>query len=339
MKIFDYIKAADVDAAIQQGESADANAPANFRFIAGGTTLVDLMKLQVEAPTKLVDITNIGMDKIETLSNGSLKIGALVRNSDLANHPLVKSHYSVLSEAILLGASAQLRNKATTGGNLLQRTRCVYFRDEAYPCNKRVPGSGCPAIEGHHRNMAILGTSDSCIANNPSDMNVALMALEAKIELRKGSETRTVPISEFYKLPGTTPHIESIIAPGELITNALVEAVPNGSHTSYLKLRDRASYEFALASSAIICKMSGDSGNSGGKIDYLRVAMGGIGAIPWRAKVVEEMLQGKRADQTLFEKAADALLKDARPHKENAFKVELAKRCLVASLTTATSAK
>lgn len=333
MKIFDYVKAKDFDSALQQGESADANSPAEFRFIAGGTTLVDLMKLQVEAPSKLVDITNIGMDKIETLSNGGLKIGALVRNSDLANHPLVKSHYSVLSEAILLGASAQLRNKATTGGNLLQRTRCIYFRDEAYPCNKRVPGSGCPAIEGHHRNMAILGTSDSCIANNPSDMNVALMALGAKIEMHKGSETRTVPISEFYKLPGNDPHIETVIAPGELITGVIVDAPPNGAYSSYLKLRDRASYEFALASAAIICKMSGE------KIDYLRVAMGGIGAIPWRAKVVEEMLEGKHADAGLFAKAADALLKDARPHKENAFKVELAKRCLVASLTTATTAK
>lgn len=330
MKTFDYIKAADFDAALSQGDSADNNTPADFRFIAGGTTLIDLMKLQVEAPSKLVDITNVGLDKIETLSGGGLKIGALVRNSDLANHPLVKSHYAVLSEAILSGASTQLRNKATTGGNLLQRTRCIYFRDEAYPCNKRVPGSGCPAIEGHHRNMAILGISESCIANNPSDMNVALMALDAKIEMRKGSETRTVPIAEFYKLPGNDPHIETVIAPGELITSVTVNPLPDGAHSSYLKLRDRASYEFALASAAIIAKMSGD------KIDFLRVAMGGIGAIPWRAKVVEDMVQGKRADQELFARAADALLKDARPHKENAFKVELAKRCLVHSLTTAT---
>jgi xanthine dehydrogenase YagS FAD-binding subunit len=331
VKVFEYVKADDLDSVLQQATKASDKTPAETRFIAGGTTLVDLMKLNVEAPSKLIDITHLGLDKIETTPNGGLRIGALVRNADLANHPFVKSHYAVLSEAILQGASAQLRNRATTGGNLLQRTRCSYFRDEAYACNKRVPGSGCPAIEGHHRNMAILGTSESCIANNASDMNVAMMALDAFIEVHNGNNSRTIPITEFYKLPGNTPHIETVLAPGDLITQVHIEPPPAGAHSTYLKLRDRASYEFALASAAVICQMNGD------KIAYLRVAMGGIGSVPWRANVVEKMLQGTRADHKQFEAAADALLKDAKPLKENAFKVELAKRCLVHSLTVSTS--
>lgn len=331
MKVFDYKKAADLNAVLRQASSLNESDSTELRFIAGGTTLVDLMKLNVETPSKLLDITGVDLSKIETTGDGGLKIGALVRNSDLANHPVVRSHYSVLSEAILSGASTQLRNRATTGGNLLQRTRCSYFRDVDFACNKRVPGSGCPAIEGHHRNMAILGTSDSCIANNPSDMNVAMMALDARIEIRSDKGTRTVPITEFYTLPGSTPHIETVVAPGELITHVHVNPLPNGANSMYLKLRDRASYEFAIASAAVIAQMSGN------KISYLRVAMGGIGSIPWRANVVEKMLEGRRADKKEFEAAADALLKDARPLKENAFKVELAKRCLVHSLSVSTS--
>ncbi len=331
MKIFDYIKAADLDSVLQQASTADGKSPAEFRFIAGGTTLVDLMKLNVEAPSKLLDISGLALTKIETTSSGGLKIGALVRNSDLANHPFVRSHYAVLSEAILSGASPQLRNRATTGGNLLQRTRCIYFRDEAFACNKRVPGSGCPAIEGHHRNLAILGTSKSCVANNPSDMNVALMALDARIEVRSQQRSRVIPITEFYRLPGDTPHLETVLAPDELITHVHIEPIPAGARSMYLKLRDRASYEFALASAAVITQMNGD------KISHLRVAMGGIGAIPWRADSVEKTLQGRRADKREFEAAADALLKDAQPLKENAFKVELAKRCLVHSLSVSTS--
>ena len=333
MKIFDYSKAADLDSALQQAPNGDDKAAAEFRFIAGGTTLVDLMKLNVEVPSKLMDITGLAFSKVETTSNGGLKIGALVRNSDLANHPFVRSHYEVLSEAILAGASAQLRNRATTGGNLLQRTRCAYFRDEAFACNKRVPGSGCPAIDGHHRNLAILGTSKSCIANNPSDMNVAMMALDARIEVRSNKGSRTIPITEFYRLPGDTPHLETVLAPGELITHVHVDPLPAGAKTMYLKLRDRASYEFALASAAVITQMSGD------KISYLRVAMGGVGAIPWRAVSVEKMLQGRRADKKAFEAAADELLKEATPLKDNAFKVELAKRCLVHSLSVSTSVR
>ncbi|HEY9773389.1 MAG TPA: xanthine dehydrogenase family protein subunit M [Planktothrix sp.] len=331
MKTFDYVKESDLDAVLRQASNAGENTPAEFRFIAGGTTLVDLMKLNVEAPSRLLDITSLSLDKIETTANGGLKIGALVRNSDLANHPFVQTHYAALSEAILAGASPQLRNRATTGGNLLQRTRCMYFRDEAYACNKRVPGSGCPAIEGHHRNLAILGTSDHCVANNPSDMNVAMMAMDARIEIHSGKGSRMVPITEFYRLPGDMPHLETVIQPGELITHVHLDALPLGASSMYLKLRDRASYEFALASAAVITQMNGE------RISYLRVAMGGIGAIPWRAGVVEKMLQGERADKGRFEAAADALLKDARPLKENAFKVELAKRCLVHSLIVSTS--
>ncbi len=331
MKVFDYKKAADLDAALRQTSSLSDKDTAEFRFIAGGTTLVDLMKLNVETPSKLLDITGVDLSKIETTGNGGLKIGALVRNTELANNPYVRSHYAVLSEAILSGASTQLRNRATTGGNLLQRTRCSYFRDVDFACNKRVPGSGCPAVEGHHRNMAILGTSDSCIATNPSDMNVAMMALDARIEIRSEKGTRTVPITEFYRLPGDTPHIETVIAPGELITHVHIDPLPADAHSMYLKLRDRASYEFAIASAAVIVQMSGN------KIAYLRVAMGGIGTIPWRASNVEKMLEGRRADKKEFEAAADALLKEARPLKENAFKVELAKRCLVHSLSVSTS--
>jgi xanthine dehydrogenase YagS FAD-binding subunit len=330
MEIFDYVKPADVNAAVKSASSTALLSNGDFRFIAGGTTLVDLMKLGVEVPAKLMDVTGLPLDKIETTSNGGLKIGAMVRNSDLANHPYVKTQYAVLSEAILNGASPQLRNRATTGGNLLQRTRCLYFRDKAFDCNKRNPGSGCPAIEGDHRNLAILGTSEHCIATNPSDMNVALMALDSKIEIHSAKSSRIVPISEFYRLPGDTPHVETVLEPGELITHVHIDALPLGSHSMYLKLRDRASYEFALASAAIVVQMNGT------RINFLRVAMGGIGTKPWRAEEVEAMLQGRNAEQGAFEAAAAKLLSQAKPLKENAFKVELAKRCLVHSLSTAT---
>ena len=329
MKLFDYEKPSDVKTALRNAPSG-APDTREFRFIAGGTTLVDLMKLRVEVPSRLMDITGLPLDKIETTNKGGLKIGAMVRNSDLANHPFVKNQYAVLSEAILNGASAQLRNRATTGGNLLQRTRCIYFRDDTFDCNKRKPGSGCPAIEGEHRNLAILGTSEHCIANNPSDMNVALMALDSQIEISSAKGTRIVPLTEFYRLPGDTPHLETVLEPGELITYVHIDPLPVGAHTSYLKLRDRASYEFALASVAAVIQMSGN------KINYLRVAMGGIGTKPWRAKEVESMLEGKAADQAAFAAAADKLLSAAKPLKENAFKVELAKRCLIHSLNVAT---
>ena len=253
METFRFTRAATIPQAIQAAAPSNtAQQGAQIRFIAGGTTLLDLMKLNVERPTLLIDINRLGLDTVERLPDGGLKIGALVRNSDLAHHPLVQGDYAVLSQALLSGASAQLRNMATTGGNLLQRTRCMYFRNDAMACNKRSPGSGCSAIEGDNRSLAILGTSSDCIATNPSDMNVALAALEAVIAVRGKKGMREIPIGEFFLLPGTTPHIETVLAPGDLITHVTLPAPRPQSKHVYLKLRDRASYEFALSSAAIV---------------------------------------------------------------------------------------
>jgi len=301
------------------------------RFIAGGTTLVDLMKLGVEQPAGLVDITALPLDRVEVLPDGGLRIGATVRNSDLANHPEVLKRYPVLSQALLSGASPQLRNMATTGGNLMQRTRCPYFRDlTSGPCNKRNPGTGCSAIEGHHRMMAVLGTSEHCIATHPSDMCVAMTALEAVIHVEGAKGKREIAIGEFYKLPGETPHIENVLEPGELITHVELPPAP-GTMQVYLKLRDRASYEFALASAAVVAKVEG------GHIRSVRVAMGGVGTRPWRSHEAEAALTGKTANSAAFRAAAEAALKGAKTHPENAFKVELAKRCVVRALKMATA--
>jgi len=301
------------------------------RFIAGGTTLVDLMKLGVETPPALVDVTALPLAEVEVLPNGGLRIGAMVRNSDLAHHPEVLKSYPVLSQALLSGASPQLRNMATTGGNLLQRTRCPYFRDPSSGgCNKREPGSGCSAIEGHHRMMAILGTSEHCIATHPSDMCVAMTALEATIHIEGTKGKRAVAIGEFYKVPGTTPNIENVLEPGDLITH--VELPPAiGTKQVYLKLRDRASYEFALASAAVVAKVEG------GHIRSVRVVMGGVGTKPWRSHEAEVALTGKAASPALFKTAAEVALKGAKPHPENAFKVELARRCVARALKMATA--
>lgn len=329
MQTFDYVKASSVDKALA-GASAG-------KFIAGGTTLVDLMKLTVEKPQSLVDINLLPLDKVEPLPNGGLRIGALVRNSDLAWNSDVKEKYTVLSEAILSGASPQLRNMATTGGNLLQRTRCAYFREPSaglsggYGCNKRTPGSGCAALEGFHRIHAILGTSDHCIATHPSDMCVAMAALEAVIHVEGPKGKRTIPIGEFHKLPGDTPHIENALEPGELITYVDLPKSIEGAKSTYLKLRDRASYEFALASAAVVAKVEG------GRIRSVRVAMGGVGTKPWRSHEAEAALMGKSADAATFRKAAEAALAQAKPRTDNAFKVELAKRCLVRTLKMATA--
>jgi xanthine dehydrogenase YagS FAD-binding subunit len=301
------------------------------KFIAGGTTLVDLMKLGVETPATLVDVTALPLNQVEVLPSGGLRIGAMVRNSDLANHLEVLKNYPVLSEALLSGASPQLRNMATTGGNLLQRTRCPYFRDPVSgACNKRNPGSGCAAIEGHHRMMAILGTSEHCIATHPSDMCVAMTALEATIVIEGAKGKRSVAIGEFYKLPGDTPHIENVLEPGDLITHVeLPPAISKGQ--VYLKLRDRASYEFALSSTAIVANVEN------GHIRAVRVAMGGVGTRPWRSHEAEALLTGKPATPEHFKLAAEAALKNAKPHPENAFKVELARRGIVRSLKMATA--
>jgi xanthine dehydrogenase YagS FAD-binding subunit len=324
MELFTYSRAADAAQAVSTATNKDV------RFVAGGTTLLDLMKLDVERPTRLIDINHIGLDTIERLPNGTLRIGALVRNSDLAHHHLVQSDYPVLSQALLSGASAQLRNMATTGGNLLQRTRCMYFRNTAMACNKRTPGSGCSAIEGDNRTLAILGTSKDCIATNPSDMNVALSALEAVITVRGTSGMRDIPIGDFHLLPGATPHIETVLAPGDLVTQVTLPAPRPQSKQIYLKLRDRASYEFALSSAAIVAEVSG------GKFTFIRVALGGVGTKPWRSHEAEAALLGRPADMATFRRAAEAALRNAQPQSENGFKVELAKRCIAHALTLAT---
>jgi xanthine dehydrogenase YagS FAD-binding subunit len=324
MEPFTYTRSADAGQAISTATNQDA------RFVAGGTTLLDLMKLDVERPAQLIDINRIGLDTIEKLPNGALRIGALVRNSDLAHHPIVLSGYSVLSQALLSGASAQLRNMATTGGNLLQRTRCMYFRNTAMPCNKRTPGSGCSAIEGDNRTLAILGTSKDCIATNPSDMNVALTSLDAVITIRGASGSRDVPIGDFHLLPGATPHLETVLAPGDLVTHVTLPAARPQSKQVYLKLRDRASYEFALASAAIVAEISG------GKFTFIRVTLGGVGTKPWRSREAEAALLHHPAEAAVFRRAAEAALRDAHPQSENGFKVELAKRCITHALTLAT---
>lgn len=329
MQTFQYTKAASIDKALASANGA--------RFIAGGTTLVDLMKLQVEKPSGLVDINLLPLDKIEPGSNGGLRIGAMVRNSDLAWNPEVQKNYAVLSQALLSGASPQLRNMATTGGNLLQRVRCAYFREPSagapggYGCNKRTPGSGCAAMDGYNRMHAVLGTSDACIATHPSDMCVAMAALEATILTDGPKGKRTIAFGDFHKLPGNTPHIENALEPGELVTYVDLPKPIEGAKSVYLKLRDRASYEFALASCAVVAQVGG------GKIRYVRVAMGGVGTKPWRSHEAEAALLGKSANAEHFRHAAEAALSAAKPHKDNAFKIELAKRCMVRSLKMATA--
>jgi xanthine dehydrogenase YagS FAD-binding subunit len=312
--------------------SHTAQQGAEIRFVAGGTTLIDLMKLDVETPAKVIDINRLDLAKVEKQPDGTLRIGALVRNSDLAHEPNVLRDYPVLSEALLSGASAQLRNMATTGGNLLQRTRCMYFRDLAYSeCNKRNPGSGCAAIEGLNRTHAILGTSEHCIATHPSDMAVAMMALEAVVHVVSASGERDIPIGEFYLLPGATPQNENVLKPGDLITYVTLPAAAANSKSHYLKLRDRASYEFALASAAVIVR------TEGGKVTRARVALGGVGTRPWRSHEAERALEGKAASEQHFHAAADAALRDAKPQSGNKYKIELSKRCIVRALTTATT--
>jgi len=283
----------------------------------------------------VIDINHLPLNQIEQTADGGLKIGALVRNSDLAHHPLILQRYPMLSQALLSGASAQLRNMATTGGNLLQRTRCVYFRDAATACNKRQPGSGCAALEGFHRNLAILGTSEQCIASNPSDMNVALTALEAVIHVRGPAGTRVIPVSEFYVLPGMTPERETVLAPDELVTHVALGAPPANGRSTYLKLRDRASYEFALASAAVMIEL--DRGLDSDHITRVRVALGGVGTRPWRSPEAEAVLLGAAPTVDNFAQAAAAAVRDARPHRDNLFKVDLIQRCLVQALRIAVS--
>lgn len=332
MHTFEFIRPANPAAAIAAAAQAKtAQQGADVRFVAGGTTLLDLMKLNVETPSRVLDINRFPLDKIESTPDGGLKIGATARNSDLAYHPVVQRDYAVLSQAILSGASAQLRNMATTAGNLLQRTRCPYFRDTAMPCNKREPGTGCPAITGTNRTLAILGASDQCIATNPSDMCVAMAALEATVHITGPKGTRAIHIGDFHLLPRNTPHRETVLEPGDLITHVTLPPPVRGSKQLYLKLRDRASYEFALASAALVLTLDG------GTITRARVALGGVGTKPWRSTEAESVLTGKPADAANFRRAADAALRDAKPQSENGYKVELAKRCITHALRVATT--
>lgn len=331
MQSFEYTRPTTLEQAVQRGaRSETAQQNAQVRYVAGGTTLIDLMKLNVEQPHELVDINGLPMAEITTAPGGGLVIGALARNAVVARHPGVLRDYPVLSEALLSGASPQLRNMATTAGNLLQRTRCVYFRDMVQPCNKREPGSGCSAVGGFNRNLAILGTSKDCIASNPSDQNVALTALEATIQVQGPKGKRSIPIGEFYLKPGSKPQKENVLEPGDVIVSVTLPPAAKGTRSHYLKLRDRAAYEFALASAAVVV------GVEHGKIAHARVALGGVGTVPWRSPEAEQVLMGQAATPATFRRAAEAALKDATPASGNGFKVELAKRCLVRALTHTT---
>jgi xanthine dehydrogenase YagS FAD-binding subunit len=321
---FQYARAADVADAVRQ-MAADPSA----KFIAGGTNLIDLMKEDVERPSRLIDITRLPLKAVEQTPAGGVRIGALVPNSDLAYHPLIEQRYPLLASAILAGASAQLRNMASTGGNLLQRTRCYYFYDIATPCNKREPGSGCSAINGLNRIHAILGASEACIATNPSDMCVALAALDAEVHVAGPGEARTIAFADFHRLPGDTPQFDTNLQRGEIVT--AVELPPQGfaAHYTYLKIRDRLSYAFALVSVAAALEFDGAA------IKEARLALGGVAHKPWRNTAVEATLRGQTADQAAFGRAADELLRDAKGYEHNSFKIDLARRGIVRALTQA----
>lgn len=320
MNRFDYVRPTTVEEAVRAIGSA-----ANARFIAGGTNLVDLMKYNVERPERLVDITRLPLEAIEE-RDGGLGIGALVTNATVAYDERIQSRYPLLSSAILAGASGQLRNAATTGGNLLQRTRCYYFYDDAMPCNKRDPGTGCQAIGGVNRIHAIFGTSDKCIATHPSDMCVALAALNATVRVTGPAGERTIPFGEFHRLPGDEPQRDTTLAADEIVLSVDLPAEDFGAHHTYLKLRDRLSYAFALVSVAAVMKRDGDT------ITEARFALGGVAHKPWRNAEAESSLKGKPATRETFEAAADIVIRQAQPQSENGFKVELARRAIIRGL-------
>jgi xanthine dehydrogenase YagS FAD-binding subunit len=322
MMNFQYARASDVSDAVRQ-IAADPTA----KFIAGGTNLLDLMKEDVERPARLIDISRLPLKTVEETEDGGVRIGALVPNSDLAWHPQIELRYPLLSSAILAGASAQLRNMASTGGNLLQRTRCYYFYDTATPCNKREPGSGCSAIAGVNRIHAILGTSEACIATHPSDMCVALAALEAHVHVAGPSGERIIAFADFHRLPGDTPQRDSNLNPNEIIT--AVELPAKGFAANYLKIRDRLSYAFALVSVAAALELDG------GRIKDARLALGGVAHKPWRDPAAEAALCGQAANATTFDRAAGLLLRDAKGFAHNTFKIDLARRAIVRALTQA----
>jgi xanthine dehydrogenase YagS FAD-binding subunit len=321
---FEYARATDVADAIRQ-IAADPEA----KFIAGGTNLIDLMKYDVERPLRLIDITHLPLKTVEETANGGVRIGALMPNSDLAYHPLIEKRYPLLSSAILAGASQQLRNMASTGGNLLQRTRCFYFYDVATPCNKREPGSGCSARDGINRINAILGTSEACIATHPSDMCVALAALEAKVHVAGPAGERTIAFADFHRLPGNTPEVDTNLKPNEIITAIELPAQGFAANYSYLKIRDRLSYAFALVSVAAALELEGN------RIKEARLALGGVAHKPWRNLETELAMRGKPADAPAFAEAAAILLRDAKGFAHNAFKIDLARRAIVRTLRQA----
>ena len=322
MKSFTYERATSPEAA-----AAAASAKPGAKFIAGGTNLLDLMKLQIETPLHLIDITRLGLDKTEATTDGGVRIGAMVRNSDLAADPRIRKDYAVLSRALLSGASGQLRNKATTGGNLLQRTRCYYFYDTAQPCNKRTPGAGCSAIQGFNRLHAVLGTSDQCIATHPSDMAVAMRVLDARVEtVAPNGAKRVIPIADFHRLPGNTPQIETSLQPGEMIVAVTLPPPLPGKHI-YRKVRDRASYAFATVSVAAVID------SAGGTLRSARMAFGGLAHQPWRVPGAEAILAGASVNPTTANAAADRVLQGARGFGHNDFKIPLVRSTLRAVLT------
>ena len=319
-----YERAADVDQAVRLAQQPDA------RFIGGGTNLLDLMKQGVETPQRLIDVSRLPLAAITELPQGGVRIGALARNSDTANHALIRQRYPLLTQALLSGASPQLRNMATAGGNLMQRTRCYYFYDTAFDmCNKRMPGSGCAAKEGFNRIHAILGTSEQCIATNPSDMNVALAALDAVVRVRGAGGERAIPIAGFHTLPGDTPQRDTTLRPGELILGIDLPPPVFADHAHYLKVRDRASYAFALVSVAAALQMER------GVVRQARIALGGVAHKPWRAHDAEAMLVGKSLDDALLRQCAAAALAGARAYKHNGFKITLAQRAITRAVRTA----
>lgn len=324
---FQYARASDVADALRQ-IAADPTA----KFIAGGTNLIDLMKEDVERPSRLIDISRLPLNNVEQTPEGGLRIGALVPNSDLAYHPLIEQRYPLLSSAILAGASQQLRNMASTGGNLLQRTRCYYFYDTATPCNKREPGSGCSAIQGINRMHAILGASEACIATHPSDMCVALAALEARVHVTGPTGERVIAFADFHRLPGNTPQLDTNLHSNEIVTAVELPARGFAANYSYLKIRDRLSYAFALVSIAAALELEGDT------IREARLALGGIAHKPWRDTAAEAALRGHAANRTTFTHAADLLLRDAKGYAHNAFKIDLARRGIIRALTQAAQA-
>ncbi|MFI5675342.1 FAD binding domain-containing protein [Streptomyces cellulosae] len=327
MKTFDYVRADS----LQEAADAFAARP-GARYLGGGTNLVDLMKLGVERPAALVDISRLPLDTVEELPDGSLRVGATVRNSDLAAHPAVRDRWPALSQAVLAGASGQLRNAATTGGNLLQRTRCPYFQDVAKPCNKREPGSGCGARDGVHRDHAVLGHSAHCIATHPSDMAVALAALDARVELYGADGARSVPAAEFHRLPGDRPEVDTEIRPGEIITGVVLPTATAGVPSAYRKARDRASYAFALASVAVAVRVDD------GVVTSARIAFGALAHRPWRARRAEEVLLGAAPTEAAFEHAVDLELSAAEPLRDNAYKVPLARGLALDVLARLTAA-